>query len=70
MFGKLIGAFVGGEVQRSQGGSGLKGAAIGALAIGAMRRLGPLGLILGGAYAAKKVYDRNRTSTSGSTSAD
>lgn len=63
MIGKIIGALVGREVERrnSQNGqSGLKGAAIGALTMGAMRRMGPLGLILGGGYVAKKAYDRRR----------
>jgi len=30
--------------------------------MGAMRRMGPLGLILGGGYVAKKAYDRRRQS--------
>ncbi|MCM8729570.1 hypothetical protein ACFO8O_01120 [Hephaestia sp. GCM10023244] len=60
MIGKLIGALVGREIDRRDGKSGIKGAAIGAVAVGAMRRLGPLGLALGGAYAAKKAYDRRK----------
>ena len=27
---------------------------------GALRRMGPLGLVLGGGYAAKKAYDRRK----------
>jgi NADH-quinone oxidoreductase subunit M len=50
MIGKIIGALVGREVERRNGDSGLKGAAIGALTMGAMRRMGPLGMILGAAY--------------------
>jgi hypothetical protein len=60
MIGKIIGALVGREIDRRDGRGGLKGAAIGALAVGGLRRLGPLGLALGGAYVAKKVYDRRR----------
>ncbi len=60
MIGKLIGALVGREIDRRDGKGGLKGAAIGAVAVGAMRRLGPLGLVLGGAYAARKMYDRRK----------
>jgi hypothetical protein len=33
---------------------------MGALAFGAMRRMGPLGMVLGGAYVAKKALDRRR----------
>lgn len=60
MIGKIIGALVGREVERRNGDSGLKGAAIGALAMGAMRRMGQLGMILGGGYVAKKAYDRRK----------
>lgn len=62
MIGKVIGALVGREIDRRDGSGGAKGAAIGWLAAGAMRRLGPLGLALGGAYVAKKVYDRRKAS--------
>jgi len=60
MIGKIIGALVGREMDRRDGRGGLKGAAIGALSMGAMRRMGPLGLLLGGGYVAKKAYDRRR----------
>ena len=63
MIGKIIGALVGREIDRRDGRGGLKGAAIGALAPGLIRRLGPLGLVLGGAYVAKKAYDRRKTPT-------
>ena len=62
MIGRIIGALVGREIDRRDGRGGLKGAAIGALSMGAMRRMGPLGLILGGGYVAKKAYDRRRQS--------
>lgn len=60
MIGKLIGALVGREIDRRDGDSGVKGALIGATAAGALRRLGPLGLAIGGAYVAKKALDRRR----------
>lgn len=60
MFGRIVGALVGSELGRRNSGSGAKGAAIGWLAMGAMRRMGPLGLILGGGYVAKKAYDRRK----------
>jgi hypothetical protein len=62
MIGRIIGALVGREMDRRDGRGGLKGAAIGALSMGAMRRMGPLGLLLGGGYVAKKAYDRRRQS--------
>lgn len=60
MFGRILGALVGREIDRRDGDSGVKGMVIGALAMGAMRRMGPLGLALGGAYVAKKALDRRR----------
>jgi uncharacterized protein (DUF697 family) len=60
MIGKIIGALVGAEVEKKRQESGLKGAVAGAMAVGVMRRLGPLGLVLGGAYVAKKAYDRRK----------
>ena len=62
MIGRIIGALVGREMDRRDGRGGLKGAAIGALSIGAMRRMGPLGMLLGGGYVAKKAYDRRKSS--------
>jgi hypothetical protein len=60
MIGKVIGALVGREIDRRDGRGGAKGMLMGALAGGAMRRMGPLGLVLGGAYVAKKAMDRRR----------
>jgi hypothetical protein len=60
MIGRIIGALVGREIDRRDGAGGLKGAAFGALAAGGLRRLGPLGLVLGGGYVAKKAYDRRK----------
>jgi len=58
MLGKIMGALIGAEVERRRRESGLKGAVLGAAAVGLTKRLGPVALLLGGAYAAKKLYDR------------
>ncbi len=60
MIGKVIGALVGRELDRRDGRGGAKGAFAGALAAGAMRRMGPFGLLLGGGYVVKKALDRRR----------
>ena len=60
MIGKIVGALVGREIDRRDGRGGMKGALAGAAAAGMLRRLGPLGLIAGGAYVAKKAVDRRR----------
>ncbi len=60
MIRSIIGALVGREIDRRDGSGGVKGAALGYLAGGALRRMGPLGMILGGAYVAKKAYDRRK----------
>lgn len=67
MIGRLIGALVGREMDRRDGDSGIKGAVIGAAVPGVLRRLGPLGLVLGGAYVAKKAYDRRKADRTGPT---
>jgi hypothetical protein len=58
MVGKILGALIGAEVEKRRQESGLKGAVIGAASVGLIKRLGPIGLVLGGAYVAKKLYDR------------
>jgi hypothetical protein len=65
MIGKIIGALVGREMDRRDGSGGLKGAALGAIVGGGLRRMGPLGMILGGGYVAKKAYDRRRMARRG-----
>lgn len=60
MMRRVIGALVGSEIDRRDGSGGLKGAALGAIAAGAMRRLGPLGTVLGAAYVGKKLIERRR----------
>ena len=64
MIGKILAALIGAEVERRRQESGLKGAVLGAAAVGLAKRLGPPVLLLGGAYAAKRYYDRSRTSQS------
>ena len=61
MIGKIMGALIGAEVGKHRRQSGLKGALVGAVVVGVVRRLGPIGLIAGGLYAAKKMVDRSRT---------
>ena len=61
MLRTIIGALVGREIDRSDGRGGFKGALLGAAAPRILSRLGPIGLVLGGAYVAKKAYDRRRT---------
>jgi hypothetical protein len=60
MIGKIMGAVIGSRLDRRDGEGGLKGAALGVVAASALRRLGPLGLALGGAYVVKKALDRRR----------
>ena len=60
MIGKLFGALVGREIDRRDGKGGVKGALFGAAAAGMIRRAGPLGLLAGGAWVAKKAYDRRK----------
>lgn len=60
MIGKVIGALIGAEVEKRRQESGLKGAVLGAAAVGIAKRLGPVALVLGGAYAAKKLYEHRR----------
>jgi hypothetical protein len=50
---------------RRDGSGGASGAVKGVVAMGLMRRMGPLGMILGGGYAAKKAYDRNKARKAG-----
>jgi len=61
MFGKLLGAFIGHKIDRRDGRGGVKGAVMGAAAAGIIRRAGPIGLLLGGAYVAKKAFDKRKT---------
>lgn len=62
MLGKIIGAAIGRKVAgRYSGGQGML---VGALVpFVARRAFGPLGLVIGGGYLAKKLYDRNKQRT-------
>ena len=60
MIGKLLAAFIGSKIDRRDGQGGVKGAVLGAVAAGAIRRAGPLGLLLGGAWVAKKALDKRK----------
>ncbi|WBH16896.1 hypothetical protein [Sphingomonas radiodurans] len=60
MLRSIIGGLVGKQLNQRGGRGGLKGAAIGMLAARAVTRTGPLGLVLGGGYLAKKMYDRRK----------
>jgi hypothetical protein len=57
-------ALIGAEIEKRRQKSGLKGAVLGAAAFAVVRRLGPVGLAIGGAYAAKKMYDRRKAAPS------
>ena len=60
MIGKIFGALLGREIDRSDGKGGFKGAVMGAAAAGLIRRAGPLGLLAGGAWLAKKHFDQRK----------
>lgn len=58
---RIMGAMVGGAIDRHDGKGGLKGAVIGAVASRAISRAGPVGLVaLGAAAAAKMAYDHRK----------
>jgi uncharacterized membrane protein YebE (DUF533 family) len=65
MIRTIIGALLGRELDRRDGAGGAKGALVGALATRAVTRMGPLGMLLGGGYVAKKAYDRHRAGKAG-----
>ena len=64
MIRTIIGALVGRELGQRQN-AGVKGAVTGALLTRAVTRMGPLGMMLGGAYVAKKAYDRRKAAKAG-----
>ena len=62
MMGKILGAWLGRKAADRYGNSGLKGALIGAGAGAVARRgLGPIALVAGGAWVARKLLDRRRS---------
>ncbi|MGF7150804.1 uncharacterized membrane protein YebE (DUF533 family) [Sphingomonas zeicaulis] len=61
MLRRIMGAMVGGAIDRSDGKGGLKGAVIGAVAARAVSRAGPAGLAaVGAAVAGKMLWDRRK----------
>ncbi|MET0376825.1 MAG: hypothetical protein ABW128_21545 [Rhizorhabdus sp.] len=60
MIGKVLGALIGRQIDRRDGEGGMKGALMGAAAAGIIRRAGPLGLLAGGAWIAKKAFDKRK----------
>ena len=68
MIGKIIGAAVGRRMAGRYDGT--RGALLGALAPAILRRpFGPLGLAVGGAWAAKKLWDRRQRARAASSPA-
>jgi uncharacterized membrane protein YebE (DUF533 family) len=69
MIGKILGGYVGQRMGNRYGntsGGGLRGALVGTgIAMVARRGLGPLGLLIGGGYLAKKVLDKRRARRDG-----
>lgn len=61
MIGKIAGAVIGKKIA-GRYGNGTRGALAGALAPVLLRRaFGPLGLAIAGGYAAKKIYDSQKS---------
>ena len=61
MLRRIIGAVVGGAIDRRDGKGGLKGAVIGAVAARAVSRAGPAGLAaIGAAAVAKMLWDHRK----------
>lgn len=63
MIGKILGALVGAEIDRRDGDSGAKGAAIGAVSVGVAKRVVPLALLIAGVLVAKQLIDNARGET-------
>ncbi|WP_028966726.1 hypothetical protein [Sphingomonas phyllosphaerae] len=68
MIRSILGGLIGRELDRRGRDGGAGGAILGAVAARAVTRMGPLGWALGGAYVAKKAYDRHRASKAGQPS--
>lgn len=63
MFGNIIGALIGRSIDRSDGGSGTKGAIVGGIAPSILKRVIPLAILAGGIYAVKTALDNRNTPT-------
>jgi uncharacterized protein (DUF697 family) len=60
MLGKLLGGYIGNRVGERHG-NGLRGTLIGAGAVAVARRLSPpVAIALGGAYVARKLWNRRQ----------
>ena len=60
MIRNIVGALVGREIDRRDGRGGLGGTLLGMGAMRVLSRMGPLGMLIGGGYVAKKALDRRR----------
>lgn len=60
MIGKILGALVGGAIDRRDGDSGAEGAAIGAISVAVAKRVVPVALVIAGIVVAKKLVDNAR----------
>lgn len=60
MIGKILGGLIGRKLDRRDGQGGIKGALMGVATASIIRRVGPLGLLAGGAWIAKKAFDRHK----------
>ncbi len=60
MIGKIVGAIIGSRIDRRDGEGGLKGAMLGYAGAALMKRVLPLGLLVGGGIAAKRLLGRRR----------
>jgi hypothetical protein len=61
MIGRILTGWLGQRVGQRYGNNGFKGALIGAgVSMVAKRGLGPLSLVIGGGYLAKKLIERRR----------
>ena len=60
MIGTIISALIGRSIDRRDGDSGTKGAIIGALAPTVVKRVIPLAILAGGAFAVKRFLDSRR----------
>ena len=60
MIGKILGALVGGAIDRRDGDSGVKGAAIGAVSVGIAKRIVPVALVIAGIVVTRKLVDNAR----------
>ena len=61
MIGNIIGALVGGMIDRSDGEGGIGGAAVGAIGVSVLKRVIPIAVVVGGALYVKHLID-NRAS--------